>query len=409
LTGVQLGEDTYGQVRILMAGYIFNLDSVESLELYVQKGVYSTKQSVPRAGWRIHHEGTLADYATMKAGDNIYFFIERKIFGVGELVNVCGDCKFANFPGASQPQAVSYSEVKDKLVWDEGNWSLWETKKKKPKDQRWVCLFRPAPFFFRTGVDMDEVLSSNPRAFRMLRAFWSVSFLKFDDMENQAFKDIIFKVNEGALRARSERFVFPTKYEDVHKDVGEIVKSAEYGLDVGSMLAACADGTKINHEMALEAGILAQLARKDPETTKVFGEWDYLSHQVIASPFKPVDYMDKMDIFGYGYIKGFDPTRSKYLVVENKKGSASWGDVEQLLRYVDWVKDEYCYGDYSMIEAFLVAHDISQEVADATHDFALRKFTVGRRPAVSLEWNSIALVEYKFCDDGRKVAFEIVP
>lgn len=26
-----------------------------------------------------------------------------------------------------------------------------------------------------------------------------------------------------------------------------------------------------------------------------FGTWDYVSHQVAASPFKPIDYMDKND------------------------------------------------------------------------------------------------------------------
>nr|NIV99868.1 hypothetical protein [Candidatus Saccharibacteria bacterium]NIW80222.1 hypothetical protein [Calditrichia bacterium] len=54
-----------------MAGYIFNLDNLHSLKLYIQNGVYSTKLSPPRGYWQTHHEGTFADYATMKQGDNI--------------------------------------------------------------------------------------------------------------------------------------------------------------------------------------------------------------------------------------------------------------------------------------------------------------------------------------------------
>lgn len=66
-----------------MAGYIFNLDSPQSLEAYIQNGIYATKLSRPTGRWQIHHEGTFADYATMEPGDNIYFFIERKIYGIG--------------------------------------------------------------------------------------------------------------------------------------------------------------------------------------------------------------------------------------------------------------------------------------------------------------------------------------
>ena len=54
--------------------------------------------------------------------------------------------------------------------------------------------------------------------------------------------------------------------------------------------------------MALEAGILFQLTNKYEDTVNIFGSWDYLSHQVVASPFKPIDYMDKwifLDIHSY--------------------------------------------------------------------------------------------------------------
>ena len=58
-------------------------------------------------------------------------------------------------------------------------------------------------------------------------------------------------------------------------------------------------GGDIKHEMAIEAAILHKLSN-DSET--LFGKWDYISHQVPASPFKPVDYMDRIDIFAYKFI-----------------------------------------------------------------------------------------------------------
>ena len=71
--------------------------------------------------------------------------------------------------------------------------------------------------------------------------------------------------------------------------------------------------------MALEAAVVDTLATNK---NTVLGEWDYISHQVIASPFKPIDYMDKIDVFGYRYIKGYK-TKSKFLIIELKKDNAS--------------------------------------------------------------------------------------
>ncbi|MEW6578790.1 MAG: hypothetical protein AB1435_06300 [Chloroflexota bacterium] len=318
-----------------MAGYIFGLDSPSSLSLYTLNGVYATKLSSPSSSWMTHHEGTFADYAAMKPGDNVYFFIQRKIYGIGKLVTVGPDCKFFNFPGAGVPRSVSYEQIRSELLWDEDQDSV---------RQRCICVFEPAPLFFESGIDMDDVLSSNPSAFKMLRAFWKLSFIKFDDEENQAFRDVILKRNQHLLSnpvVGNGIFDFRPVHDRIAKKL-----SSEYLIDTGmaSILSSCAEaeGDRLRHEMAVEAGILHQLAIKDPETCELFGDWDYLSHQVIASPFKPIDYMDKMDLFGYAYLPEYKPTQSRFLVGEIKKDAAQFEDVDQLLKYVDWVKDEYC-------------------------------------------------------------------
>lgn len=384
-----------------MSGYLINLDSLDSLKLYIENGVYATKISPPTRGyWTPSHEGTFADYATMHAGDNIYFFIKRKIYGIGELVNLNGDCKFVNFPEASWPRDFEYEKKKRYLLWDEGDFSI---------NQRWLCVFKPSPHFFIQGIDMDDVLSSNPSAFKMLRVFWGVSFIKFDDEENQAFKDIILKLNQDALKTPERKInVYYSNFTTTRNRILEKMQSSDYRLTIVPILESCAEETYLRHEMALEAGILYQLACKEKTAVDIFGEWDYLTHQVISSPFKPVDYMDKMDIFGYSYITGFSPTRSKYLVAEIKKDSATNTDVDQLLKYVDWIKNEYCYGDYSMINAFLVAFDFNKEIIDYKNNTAKRNYTVGMKPAMSLEWNNLNLVKYSFDFSSKKLFFEII-
>lgn len=382
-----------------MAGYIFSLDSIDSLNLYTTNGVYATRLSAPLRSWMAHHEGTFADYATMRPGDNIYFFIQRRIYGIGRLINIGSDCKFFNFPEAGNAQPFLYTEVKERLLWDEGDVST---------NQRCVCTFEPDPHFFRLGVDMDDVLSSNPDAFRMLRVFWKLSFIKFDDEENQAFRDIILKRNQGVLStSRQGNGVFefePSRTQFTRR------LSAEYAFEHGmsAVLSGSAVGDRIRHEMAIEAGVVHQLSIEDDDTCDVFGNWDYLSHQVVASPFKPIDYMDKMDLFGYSYVPGFKPTKSRFLVCEIKRDAARLEDINQLLRYVDWVKDEYCYGDYSMIRAFFVAYDFDPEAVEHKQTVGMRRYTVGVRPAQSLEWSDVRLVRYAFNSVSNRIDFRFV-
>ena len=256
---------------------------------------------------------------------------------------------------------------------------------------------------------MDDVLSSNPAAFKMLRAFWKLSFIKFDDDENQAFRDIVLKRNQDQLSGSSvaER-VFD--YKPIHNQIAEKVHSGDYSIGAGisSILSNCADGETLRHEMAIEAGLIYQLSVKDTDTCAIFGEWDYLSHQVIASPFKPIDYMDKMDLFGYLFIPGFTPTKSRYLVGEIKREAAIEENIDQLLKYVDWVRDEYCYGDYSIIHAFLVASDFPDNVIHHNRNVGLRKYTVGVRPAQSLEWSNLKLVKYSYNSAISKISVSLM-
>lgn len=80
--------------------------------------------------------------------------------------------------------------------------------------------------------------------------------------------------------------------------------------------------------------------------------------------------------------------------MEVKKDSASIDDIEQLMKYVDWVKNEYAYGDYSLIKAYLVAHDFSSDVIQKHKEIGKRIYTIGSRPPKTLVWNNLTLVRY---------------
>lgn len=376
-----------------MSGYIFNLDSVESLKKCIENGFYSTNIKItdkqrPFTFWRTHHEGTFADYLGMKAGDKVFFFIKRKIYGIGSLINIGAECKYLNYPDALLPKELNFHSIQPAML----------LNNIENLNNRIICFFKHSPYFFNKGVDMDDVLSSNPKSFKMLRAFWKLSFIKLPDEETQALVDIILKRNEEYIYSKKNIFKFDNTY---HKWLPTIL-SEDYEATCEDIIHSCHNGTYIKHEMAIEAAIMDYISNSN---NTIFGNWDYLSHQVIASPFKAIDYMDKMDVFGYRYIQGF-PTISKYLIIEIKKDAATKSAVEQIMKYVDWINQEYSYGDYSMIEAFIVASDFTEDVINYCNDICIRTFSLGIRPSITKTWNSVRLIKYSYNSSKKLIEFE---
>ena len=184
-----------------MAGFIFSIykeENIEGVKKCIRQGLYASK--VPNDKLSVQENessgnkskqvmaAVLADYCSMQAGDNVYFLSDRRIYGVGKLVNVGIDCKYKNFLDAN------IFERKEKVV--EADQPLMQLG----PEYRWLCLFEPDQQFFAEGVDMDEVLSYRPSAFRMLRAFQDVTFIKIDDEENRALKECIYLKNRDKQR-----------------------------------------------------------------------------------------------------------------------------------------------------------------------------------------------------------------
>jgi hypothetical protein len=392
-----------------MAGYLFSIGKKDNkpdfgaLKKCIENGVYSTIISKTTKTWLPHHEGTFADYCSMKEGDNVYFFLDRKIYGIGKLININGNCKFLNYPNANVPDNQNYNNVQDKLLYDTGENSV---------NNRFICTFEPFPFFFQNGIDMDETLSSAPEKFKILRAFWKLSFIKFSDLENQAFKDIILRRNLESISNPNQQNTFKSKFKVLHESIREKTNnSTDYNLDIGPFLNTInRKNGSLKHEMAIEASLIYQITNNSQNAINIFGTWDYITHQVIASPFKPVDYMDKMDVFGYKYIQNQKPTISDYLVVEIKKDEINSQDILQLMKYVDWVKNEYAYGDYSMIKAFMLGFSYTQDALDTYLENVERKFIKGVRPSVSTEWKNVKLIQYRFNEENNLLDFtDITP
>lgn len=353
-----------------MAGYVISVGKNSEDELYnmMANGIYGTILNVKKT-WSSQNEGTIADFVSMKPGDHIYFFRKRKIYGICELVAVGDhDCKLLNYIDADNPSNKCTNEKEMVL----NNSSI-----------RFICTFKPKPFIFKKGLDMDYVLQSNPDAFKMLRAFWKLSFIKVDDVEDKALFDILLRENEASL---SNNTSIIQQNTSLHNKIREF-NVEDLNISIKKLIAEARKDNVFKREMSLELAIIELLS-----SSITLGSWDYISHQVIASPLKPIDYMDKMDVFGYKYIEGFK-TISKYLVIELKKDSVGTDDIDQTLKYVDWINQEYVNGDFEMIEAYIIANTFKDDIINYCKNNAVRNFTKNK-PAENKEWRNLKLYEY---------------
>lgn len=383
-----------------MAGYLFNLSSTAALHHSEKEGLYATLMN-PQ--WHNTVASTLADYVTAKEGDNVYFFVDRMVYGIGRITLAAGAPVFENYPGATSSRPRLLSDIEEEAITKEPVQKTASGGSISDKVKRWVIAFEGDPAFLPEGVDMDDLLSSNPRAFRNLRVMWKRSFIKIDDEENLAFKAALLRQNREHL-ATCEK----AEQSDSQLKAAAVSKQRDVALDVpGLLLEKRTDAKGLSSEMLLETGLLFQLANHDPETEEVFGSWDYLSHQVPASPMKPVDYMDRLDVFGYRWIEGHAPIIGDYLIAELKKDSSGPSDIMQVMKYVDWVRNEYASGDYSLIRAFLVAKDFDVEGLKASLEDTERKYVAGSRPARSETWSDLSFVTYEVEDDGH-IQFSLI-
>jgi hypothetical protein len=93
------------------------------------------------------------------------------------------------------------------------------------------------------------------------------------------------------------------------------------------------------------------------------------------------------------------------ITIEIKKDVADTEVINQLMKYVDWINQECSYGDYSMIEAFIVAHDFQEDVVRLKEEVGKRIFVKGRRPSVTMYWSNLRLIKYVYNEQDKNLEF----
>lgn len=356
-----------------------NLAKEKAMEECIKNGIYSTVIA-ENSKTKI---ATRADYFGMRTGDNIYFFNNRSIYGIGEIVDIDGVCCFEN-------------HAEDSLYTGFGD----------ARTHPYICLFKSAPFYFKNGVDMDDVLMSDPVAFKKLRFFHNRSFIQLDDVENASLRKYIIQRNEKVL----ELYDFNNHYDaSKQRDTYKAIKKKYLGNKGKYTLSSVeffVQGVKvkkhpnrIGSESYVE-GLILEYVKND---NRLLGYWDFMARQYAASPNKPAEYADNMDLFGYRYVKGYkqDGIVSKYVVIEIKAKEITEDAILQLMKYVDWVCKEFAHNDYSMIEAYLVGYEMKEELLEKNRGLYTRNYiksskrNVNRGIEVEHEtWNDMKYINY---------------
>ena len=379
-----------------MAGFIINLaKGLGRLDLYIESGVYGTRIS-PAPQRRRANLMTLADYVLMRPGDLIFFFQERRIYGIGEIVDFGFEdkpCILCNFPRSyilDEPSNCPYLWFgdEDPMI-------------------RWRVFFKPHPSFFKEGVDMDEVLQSDTTSIvRALPLFWNRSFLNLESDEANLIAHTILRRNLGMMSAP----LFADHSQITHHSVLSKMDTMDFNFDLDALVDHHARGGIVFPEAALQVWLVGSLAIKAPSVTATFGEWDYICNLYPASPVKPRDYMDEMDIFGYSLapaLNSIPPYVQTLKVIEVKSEEQAYTPsnvVDQVMKYVDWISTTRSGGDYGLIEAYIVASDFDANLVDYAKRQSIRHYVIPRRPYATKKWDNLKLIKYSLT--GKKPALQ---
>lgn len=313
------------------SGAFIVLYDEDSLRLYLSKGVYGTLLA-PQPSLinpRSRHYHVLGDYACLREGTHIFFFIRRKIIYAGEVDGIKSGGSFI-LNGQTAPLG---REAKAALCWDESNRQIYEhtaepgifslpTKEGDRRCQPYVIRFTD-----RIGLKGRQIASDD--------LYWKLGDYPFplpsNSIQNASFC-ILTPAEVGLaldlLKSSKKNF----KYES-HDDDPELNSGIRYFDSMSDgirNLRTAFENNQFVNEAHLEASILA-----NPGLLPIIlrpHDDDILVRQAPISPFKPAQ-MDRADICFYSDSPASSAPR---LIIELKLGSVNKAAVEQTIRYLEW-------------------------------------------------------------------------
>jgi hypothetical protein len=372
---------------------------VEVFRHYARQGVYGTVLGGTGApgSWLVLRPEllyTLADYVTMRSGDMIFFFVDRNIYGIGELVAVRSDeVAFCNWRAADDFKRP----VPDlsQFLWTD----LSPNVVHRLGSVRWLCTFRPQPAFFARGLDMDYALATDRgNVLNHLRVLSGRTFFRLEDSECELLARMLHRLNENV----TPPIGLGADWDSSRLEALKRVLTDDHLFDPRRTVHTATDGNALK-EAAAQVWVAHGLARRKLDS--VFDPWSYVANLEPASPLKPREYMDEIDLFGYSTFETAGPHAVRYVQryhlveLKGKPGETLIDAVRQAMKYVDWIAHERAAGDYSEIHASVLTsrhgESLDPHALDEIRKIRLRNYVEPARPYAARDWQKLRLVTFE--------------
>ena len=350
----------------LQSGLFVLLYDERSLALYLSGGLFGSLMApmlgdVPN---RVHYP-TLGDYACVRDGTHIFFFLKRKIVYGGQAI---GADEYGAFylNGTYSPLG---RKANADLCWDEsgrynptrheGVFTLEDDKERcqpyliRFEDRlgikgRWI---RSDDLYWKLG-EYGYPLPSN--------SIQGMSFCTLTPVEADICVSLLTDNPSGTYPAETE--------ENIHLQGEPVAFCPEHGIS--SLSEAFRNGSFLS-EAHIEASVIANPALLPEEARPSRG--DTICRQVPISPFKP-SQMDRADICYYStdqICNGSIPN----VIIELKKDRAGKKAVEQIETYLDWMY-RVAEDDASRITAYVLAPSFARRTNPIRYQDQIRMLSL---------------------------------
>lgn len=327
-------------------GLFITLYDEETLKLYLKNGVYGFLMKplmTDKPNSRSVFFQILADYACIREGTEIFFFLKRKIYYGGTVI---GNKNIGSFylNGETSPQG---RKLNAKLFWNE------EDRYEKIENKTVDGVFKvngseksqPFMICFDINLETGKYVSSDDLYFELggfpyplpSNSIQGMGFCTLTPGETNIIKNLIINSKNKIDYSNSK----------ISNTLNDKTLFTDDVID-----------QNIINEAELEFNLLAAFDR----FLSIINRKNYcLCRQVPISPFKP-ENMDKADICLYDLDDLINYGTIPNVVIELKKDLADFHAYEQVVRYIKWL--EKILGDnVEHIEVYIVApkHNIRKK------------------------------------------------
>lgn len=294
---------------------------------------------------RSRHYAALSDYACAREGVHVFFFLKRKIIYGGQII---GSEDYGSFFLNGQYCPLGRT-VKAPLCWDESPRKRYESSDKDGIFTVPDVGDRCQPYLIRFIDRLSlrgQAISSDDLYFELGKypyplpsnSIQNMSFCTLTPGETSILIDLLQSDSENI------REPFP---DEVSFESEPLLFNPEYGIN--NLFDA-------ESESHLEASVLANPTLL-PNSLRP--QNSALCRQVPISPFKPAQ-MDRADICYYSDDQIADGTIPNK-VIELKNRQAGKGEIEQIIRYVKWLR-KVIPSEATKISFYLLAPSFTRNI-----------------------------------------------